>query len=423
LRDSPLYAPVDALRHSAGSSLEVILKVTERCNIACTYCYFFFAGNDSHAEHPSLLKRDVFLSTVDFLANALEEHRLDRIQVDFHGGEPLLVKPDYFAWMCETLRERLSACPELVLAIQTNAMLINDTWIELFGRYDIQVGVSIDGPPDYNDRFRVDHKGRGTHAKVVEGIRALQAAHARGAMEDLGALCVINPDFDIARVYRHIVDDLGIRNLNFLLPDVAGSTYGPDAAKAMTPILRELTALWLADTSINLTFLRKPFQRFLAGRRYDEDIARFRQLKAPILTIYSNGEIGPDDAIRPLAPELFVTGLNVGANSLSDVLSHPEMVTHAHRSFALPEACEPCCWRNICRGGELSHRPSADGGFAGRSAYCEALSDMYAELAAAAINQGARLESVAAVLGLRPDELGEEPATPPALATPETVTS
>lgn len=179
MRDTPPYRPVDALRHAAGSSLEVILKVTERCNIACTYCYFFFAGNESHAEHPSLLKRDGFLATVDFLANALEEHRLDRIQIDFHGGEPLLVKPDYFAWMCETLRERLSACPELVLAIQTNAMLVNDTWIELFGRYNVQVGVSIDGPPEYNDRYRIDHKGRGAHAKVVEGIRAMQPTPPR----------------------------------------------------------------------------------------------------------------------------------------------------------------------------------------------------------------------------------------------------
>ncbi|MBO9545877.1 radical SAM protein [Caulobacter sp.] len=423
MRDTPPYAPVDALRHTAGSSLEVILKVTERCNIACTYCYFFFAGNDSHAEHPSLLKRDGFLETVDFLAKALEEHQLDRIQIDFHGGEPLLVKPEYFAWMCETLQERLGACPQLILAVQTNAMLVNDTWIELFGRFNIQVGVSIDGPSEYNDRFRVDHKGRGTHAKVVEGIRALQAAHARGVMDDLGVLCVINPDFDITRVYRHIVDELGVRNLNFLLPDVAGSTYGPGAAKAMIPILRELTALWLADTSVNLTFLRKPFQRFLAGGRYDEEMARFRQLKAPILTIYSNGEIGPDDAIRPLAPELFVTGLNVATSSLTDVMTHPDLVAHVHRSFSLPKDCEACCWRNMCRGGELSHRPTADGGFAARSAYCEALSDMYAELAAAAINQGARLDSVAGVLGLRPDELGEEPAAAPSPAMLQTVAS
>lgn len=412
----PRYDIKDACRYTPGTKLELILKVTERCNIACDYCYFFYAGNESHAVHPSIMHRDIFEGTIRFVEDAIEDLNVDTVQFDFHGGEPLLLKPAYFDWMCTTIRERLGHLAEVTFAIQTNGILVNDTWIELFGRHKVHVGVSIDGPAAYHDQHRIDHKGRPTHAQVVRGIERLKAAYRDGRMGDIAALCVVDEDVDIAAVYEHLVGELDIRSLNFLFPEIKGSTFNRRVPARMVAVFEELTQLWLRDRSINLSLLRHPYGRLNTPGPYDEDVALHQFMKSMVFTVYSNGEIGPDDTLRPLAPELFETGLNVTTNSIAEVIDHPAFRSFSLESFNLPTDCADCCWRNVCRAGELSHRHSEERRFANPSTYCDALAEMYSTLAADAINRGVSIASLAARLGLSPEELGGGDAAVSAVA-------
>jgi uncharacterized protein len=404
----PRYDIKDACRLTPGTRLELILKVTERCNIACDYCYFFYAGNESHAIHPSIMHRDVFEGVIRFIDDAVETLGVESVQIDFHGGEPLLLKPAYFDWMCSTIRDRYAHGPEVTFAIQTNGILVNDIWIDLFGRHNVHVGVSIDGPAAYHDRHRIDHKGRPTHAQVVRGIKMMKQAHSDGRMGDIAALCVVEEDVDIAAVYEHLVGELGIRSLNFLFPEIKGSTFNRRVPARMVSVFDKLTQLWLQDRSVNLSLLRHPYGRMNTPGPYDEDVALHQFMKSMVYTVYSNGEIGPDDTLRPLAPELFETGLNVTKNSIIEVIEHPAMRAYALESFNLPTECTDCCWRNVCRAGELSHRHSPEKRFANPSTYCDALAEMYATLAADAINRGISMSSLAARLGLSPEELSGE---------------
>lgn len=404
----PRYDIKDACRLTPGTRLELILKVTERCNIACDYCYFFYAGNESHAIHPSIMHRDVFEGVIRFIDDAVETLGVESVQIDFHGGEPLLLKPAYFDWMCSTILDRYAHGPEVTFAIQTNGILVNDIWIDLFGRHNVHVGVSIDGPAAYHDRHRIDHKGRPTHAQVVRGIRMMKQAHSDGRMGDIAALCVVEEDVDIAAVYEHLVGELGIRSLNFLFPEIKGSTFNRRVPARMVSVFDKLTQLWLQDRSVNLSLLRHPYGRMNTPGPYDEDVALHQFMKSMVYTVYSNGEIGPDDTLRPLAPELFETGLNVTKNSIIEVIEHPAMRAYALESFNLPTECTDCCWRNVCRAGELSHRHSSEKRFANPSTYCDALAEMYATLAADAINRGVSMSSLAVRLGLSPEELSGE---------------
>ena len=58
----------------------------------------------------------------------------------------------------------------------TNAILVDDEWIELFKAHDVDVSISLDGPAEINDKYRVDFKGRGTLAQTLEGFERLRAA-------------------------------------------------------------------------------------------------------------------------------------------------------------------------------------------------------------------------------------------------------
>ncbi len=90
--------------------------------------------------------------------------------------------------------------------IQTNGTLLTDEWCELLAEHRFLVGISIDGPPDLHDRYRVDKRGGPTSDKVLRGLDLLQAHDV-----DVNVLCTVNAanqDHPLD-VYRYFRDDLG----------------------------------------------------------------------------------------------------------------------------------------------------------------------------------------------------------------------
>lgn len=78
---------MDKIKH-----LEVILKVSERCNINCTYCYVFNLGNEAAINSKPIISNGIICHLVEFFEQATIEYDIESIQVDFHGGEPLMME-------------------------------------------------------------------------------------------------------------------------------------------------------------------------------------------------------------------------------------------------------------------------------------------------------------------------------------------
>jgi uncharacterized protein len=201
-----------------SKTLEVVVKLTERCNINCTYCYVFNKGDETFKEHPPLMPLNVVDAMGSFLNDAAEKTGATEVIVIFHGGEPLILKKRKFDQVCTNLRALITAPEKLRFCIQTNGMLVDEEWIELFDKHQIAVGVSIDGPKEENDRYRIDHQGRGTYDRVAKGIHLLREARDEGLIPGMGVLSVANPRLDGGLVYRHFVDELKLDNFDFLLP-------------------------------------------------------------------------------------------------------------------------------------------------------------------------------------------------------------
>src|SRR5579863_5075237 len=175
----------------------VLLKVTSRCNINCSYCYVYNQGDTNWQRMPKHMSLAIVEGVLKQLA-ALYEDQEHPFAVILHGGEPLLLPRNILKALLHGLADRLPAsCSR---AIQTNAMLINDDLLELCLRTNTTLSVSIDGPADVNDTFRIAFNGEGTYERVVAGIDRIRR-HPQANCIFTGALCVVDPHSNARRVY------------------------------------------------------------------------------------------------------------------------------------------------------------------------------------------------------------------------------
>ena len=152
----------------------VLVKLASRCNINCTYCYWF---RDAEVYNkPALLTAEAEDAFCARLEDHIREFELKEFLIVFHGGEPLLFPKHRFADLQKKLLgvAQRTGC-QIERGVTTNGMMVDDGWVDLFKTFDIMVTVSLDGPPEINDKFRVDFKGRGTLAATLQGL----ITHAR----------------------------------------------------------------------------------------------------------------------------------------------------------------------------------------------------------------------------------------------------
>ena len=81
--------------------LEVILKLTSRCNINCTYCYYFYGADQNWQTRRKRLDNNTAEESIRFLKDAIQTYKIASIQIDFHGGEPLLYGKQNFDKLCQ----------------------------------------------------------------------------------------------------------------------------------------------------------------------------------------------------------------------------------------------------------------------------------------------------------------------------------
>src|ERR1700758_3102603 len=180
---------IDPAAFASQPISQLLVKVATRCNIDCSYCYWF--RDASVYDKPKLMSDDVLRQ----LLIRIEEHVLANALVDLpivlQGGEPLLWGVENFhrfAEACEAISAR-TRC-EIPIAVTTNGLLIDDKWLNCFEAHSISVAISLDGPAHIHDIHRRTFQGKGTHAAVERAARMLVS-------RDIGvsALAVCNPAY------------------------------------------------------------------------------------------------------------------------------------------------------------------------------------------------------------------------------------
>ncbi|WP_333023784.1 radical SAM protein [Wolbachia endosymbiont of Pentidionis agamae] len=154
----------------------VILKTVERCNINCTYCYYFNKADQSWRNRRPYISEEIIDKFNDFISRGVNDLGITDLLVEFHGGEPLMQKKHSFVQMCTKIHSKAQQLnlDSIQFVLQTNGILIDTEWIKIFKEYGIGVGISLDGTKNLNDTYRLDKKGNGTYDRVVNKIRLCQ---------------------------------------------------------------------------------------------------------------------------------------------------------------------------------------------------------------------------------------------------------
>ena len=170
---NPFARPVYMMAKTAGSL----------CNLRCKYCYYLekaklYDNNEKHVMSDQMLER--------FTKQYIEAQTSQDVMFTWHGGETLM-RPISFYKKALRFQQLYGKGRRIANCIQTTATLLNDDWCKFFRDNNFLVGVSIDGPQEFHDAYRLSTDGRPTWNQVMRGIRLLNQYHV-----EWNALAVVN---------------------------------------------------------------------------------------------------------------------------------------------------------------------------------------------------------------------------------------
>ena len=191
------------------------------CNLDCTYCYYLEKEKLYGQEARDYRMRDEVLEA--FIRQYIEAHPGELVSFAWQGGEPTLLGIPFFQRVVE-LQGKHANGRKIDNALQTNGTLLDDAWGEFLARHKFLIGLSIDGPADLHDAYRVDKGGQPTHARVMRGLSYLKKHGV-----EFNTLTVINRknSYRAHDVYR-LLKEIGSKYLQFI-PVVEQVAAEPDS--------------------------------------------------------------------------------------------------------------------------------------------------------------------------------------------------
>jgi len=179
------------------------------CNLDCSYCFFL----SKEMLYPGSRFRMADDLLESYIRQLIEAHTTPEVVIAWQGGEPTLMGLPFFERSIEYAEKYRKPGQRIDYTIQTNGTKIDGNWASFFKRHDFLVGISIDGPREMHDAYRVDKGGKPTFDKVMRGLRYLQEHGVEYNV--LTTLHAANADRPV-EVYRFLRDGCGARYLQFI---------------------------------------------------------------------------------------------------------------------------------------------------------------------------------------------------------------
>ena len=188
--------------------LYVMLKPAgAHCNLACKYCYYLEKNNLYQNSHRHLMSDEML---EQFTREYIEAQTMPQVLFTWHGGEPLMRSIDFYR-KALALQKKYAHGKQIDNVIQTNGTLLTDEWCEFFAKNHWLVGISIDGPQEYHDHYRVTPDGKPSWEKVMQGISLLKKHRV-----EWNAMAVVNAyNAEHPLEFYHFFRDNGCQYLQF----------------------------------------------------------------------------------------------------------------------------------------------------------------------------------------------------------------
>jgi uncharacterized protein len=208
--ETPSAPTLPAMPAGAPPGFHLLAKPSgSTCNIDCTYCFFL----SKEALYPNEASRMSAATLEQYIRQLLESHRTPHVTVAWQGGEPTLMKLEFFQRAVELVETYRRPGQTVQHTFQTNGLLIDDAWCRFFKDHGFLVGLSVDGPRELHDTYRLDRRGGGTFDLVMRGWRRLREHGV-----DFNILCTVNAanQHHGRAVYRFFRDELHAKWVQFI---------------------------------------------------------------------------------------------------------------------------------------------------------------------------------------------------------------
>ncbi|MBI4633056.1 MAG: anaerobic sulfatase maturase [Deltaproteobacteria bacterium] len=316
------------------------------CNLDCHYCYYVRKEPLAHEGDPFRMPDDIL---EEYIVQHIDACPTPAVGFSWHGGEPTVLGLNYFRRIVALQRRHLPPGRLIRNGIQTNGTLLDADWCRFLAAEGFGVGLSLDGPQELHDLYRVTRRQEPTHALAMRGYELLRRHRV-----PFDILCVVHAEnvrhpLDVYRFFKQI----GARYIGFLplvepRPDLAGGVSDRTVpAEDFGAFLSAVFDEWLCEDigRVQVQIFEEAAGTALGG---EHALCIFRKTCGDVPVIEHNGDFFSCDHFVDAGHRLG----NIRETPLVELLESP-----AQRAFGeakldtLPHGCRTCEVRAMCNGG------------------------------------------------------------------------
>ena len=338
------------------------------CNLDCEYCFYLDREADPYKALPA---RRMSAETLERIVDTYLFYSYPQSVFAFQGGEPTLAGLDFFEKLVRLQQQYGRNGQAVSNSLQTNAVLLDKNWCDLFRTYNWLLGVSLDGPEEINDRYRFNKQGRGTWNRVMESVELLKREKV-----EFNILCVLSQanverPKELYRFYRSI----GIDNVQFIpLAEFDGA--GNPLPFTITPeqygrFLCEVYELWWPERRKVRIRIFDNIAEALAGQKPGN--CTMHETCDSYVVVEYNGDVYPCD--------FFVEGGwklgNITLDSWAEIARRTRRYRFASQKTLPHPDCQVCEYQSICHGGCPKFRHGPHRRFEDLDYFCQAYKMIY----------------------------------------------
>jgi uncharacterized protein len=342
------------------------------CNLDCSYCFYLDRDADPYKALPA---RRMTNDTLERLADSYLFYSYPQSIFAFQGGEPTLAGLKFFQQLVKFQQQYGRNGQSVSNAMQTNGVLLDQNWCDLFRDTNWLLGVSLDGPEDINDKYRFNKEGHGTWKRVMQSIELLQKNKV-----EFNILCVlsqanVDKPKELYRFYR----SLGVDNVQYIpLAEFDGAGNALPftiTAEQYGRFLCETFDVWWPERrKMRIRFFDN-IAEALAGQKPGN--CTMHETCDSYVVVEYNGDVYPCD--------FFVEGSwklgNITLDSWPEIARRTRRYSFAAKKTLAHPECQVCEYQSICHGGCPKSRQGPNGRFEDLDYFCQAYKMIYAKSA------------------------------------------
>lgn len=368
----PLYEESVSTAAAPPITSLLIKPASAVCNLDCSYCFYLDREADPYQSLPA---RRMTLETLERVVDTYLFYSYPNSTFAFQGGEPTLAGLGFFRKLVEFQQQHGRNGQSVSNSMQTNALLLDENWCELFRSYNWLLGVSLDGPEDVHDLYRFNKEGHGTWKRVMESVELLKKQRV-----EFNILCVLSQanvgkPKELYRFFR----GLGIDNVQYIPLaefDGAGNPLPfTITAEQYGRFLCETFDLWWPERRRMRIRFFDNIAEALAGQK--PGTCTMHQTCDSYVVVEYNGDVYPCD--------FFVEGGwklgNIELDSWPEIARRTRRYSFARKKTLAHADCQVCEYQSICHGGCPKFRHGPHRQFEDLDYFCQAYKMIYARSA------------------------------------------